>query len=63
MTTLAFAADTLTWKQLPPLPDVPGVAAPFAGVSGCALLVAGGVNFPGDADVDDELRHLLAVLI
>lgn len=34
------------WKALPPLPDPIGVAAPFAGVSGGALLVAGGANFP-----------------
>jgi N-acetylneuraminate epimerase len=34
------------WKQLPPLPDPLGVAAPFAGVSGDALIVAGGANFP-----------------
>ena len=46
MTTLAIAADPLTWNQLPPIPDPIGVAAPFAGVSGGALLVAGGANFP-----------------
>ena len=46
MTMLACADETLTWKQLPPLPDALGVAAPFAGVSGGALLVAGGANFP-----------------
>lgn len=46
MTTLACAADTLTWKQLPPLPDALGVAGAFAGVSNGALLVAGGANFP-----------------
>jgi N-acetylneuraminic acid mutarotase len=34
------------WSKLPPLPDPLGVAAPFAGVSGDALLVAGGANFP-----------------
>lgn len=34
------------WKQLPPLPDKEGFAGPFAGVSGGALLVAGGANFP-----------------
>jgi len=38
---------TLNWKQLPPLPDRLGFAAPFAGVSGGALIVAGGANFPG----------------
>ena len=46
MTTLAIAADTPTWDQLAPLPDPLGVATPFAGVSGGALLVAGGANFP-----------------
>jgi N-acetylneuraminate epimerase len=34
------------WSQLPPLPNQLGVAGPFAGVSGTALLVAGGANFP-----------------
>ncbi|RYD48434.1 MAG: galactose oxidase [Verrucomicrobiaceae bacterium] len=46
MTTLAGVAETLTWNQLSPLPDPLGVAAPYAGVSGDALLVAGGANFP-----------------
>ncbi len=36
----------LNWSQLPPLPDSNGFAAPFAGVSGGALIVAGGANFP-----------------
>lgn len=36
----------LHWSQLPPLPDPRGVGGPFAGVSGGALLVAGGANFP-----------------
>jgi N-acetylneuraminate epimerase len=40
------AADPLTWKQLAPLPNKLGVAGAFAGVSGGALLVAGGANFP-----------------
>lgn len=47
MTTLACVAETLSWKQLPSLPDPLGVAAPYAGVTGNALLVAGGANFPG----------------
>lgn len=34
------------WGQLAPLPNALGVAAPFAGVSGNSLLVAGGANFP-----------------
>lgn len=42
----------LTWDELPPLPPSagqakqPGVAGPFAGVHGDALIVAGGANFP-----------------
>lgn len=36
----------LEWKQLPPLPDPVGVAGAFAGISGNALIVAGGANFP-----------------
>lgn len=34
------------WKRLPDLPDPIGVAGAFAGVSGGALIVAGGANFP-----------------
>ncbi len=40
------AAENWNGKPLPPLPDTLGVAAPFAGVSGGSLLVAGGANFP-----------------
>ncbi len=40
------------WEQLAPLPDKLGVAAPFAGVSGKTLLVAGGANFPDKAPWD-----------
>lgn len=48
MTAALLAADNaLMWKPLPPLPYPPGVAGAFAGVSGGALLVAGGANFPG----------------
>ncbi len=43
--TTALVAQASTWKRLPPLPDPCGVAAPFAGVCGGALLVAGGANF------------------
>jgi N-acetylneuraminic acid mutarotase len=35
-----------TWSDLPALPDPIGFAGPFAGVSGGAMLVAGGANFP-----------------
>ncbi len=37
----------LAWEPLSPLPDAEGFAAPFAGVHGDALIVAGGANFPG----------------
>lgn len=40
------AATALQWSQLAPLPDRLGVAGAFAGVSGGALMVAGGANFP-----------------
>jgi SSS family transporter len=36
----------LHWQELPNLPDVLGVAGAFSGVSGGALIVAGGANFP-----------------
>jgi len=45
----AYAAPmSLSWSQLPPIPDAEGFAAPFAGVSGGALIVAGGANIPED---------------
>src|SRR5947207_2584315 len=46
------AAAELEWSPLPPLPPAagqvkqPGVASPFVGVQGNALIVAGGANFP-----------------
>lgn len=40
------ATAELDWKPLPSLPDTEGFAGSFAGVSGGALLVAGGTNFP-----------------
>lgn len=47
MTAKLLSAEmSLDWRQLPPIPDVLGVAGPFAGVSGDALIVAGGANFP-----------------
>lgn len=42
----------LNWERLPPIPPSPGqtrqpgLAGPFAGVHGDALIVAGGANFP-----------------
>jgi predicted MFS family arabinose efflux permease/N-acetylneuraminic acid mutarotase len=37
--------DVFHWQTLPPLPDVAGLAGPFAGVSDDALIVAGGSQF------------------
>ncbi|MBI5775333.1 MAG: galactose oxidase [Verrucomicrobia bacterium] len=44
--SLPAVAAALQWSKLPPIPDREGFAWPFAGVSGGALLVAGGANFP-----------------
>lgn len=40
-------APQLEWKELAPLPDRIGFAGMYAGVSGGALIAAGGANFPG----------------
>lgn len=40
------AAVRLEWSSLPAIPDSHGVAGPFVGVAGDALIVAGGANFP-----------------
>ncbi|MCP4641104.1 MAG: sodium/solute symporter [bacterium] len=47
---LAAAAQTdmLEWEEMPPLPNPTGVAGPFVGVHGDALIVAGGANFPNE---------------
>lgn len=42
----ALGVEGNGWSQLPPLPDKEGFASMFAGVSGGALLAAGGANFP-----------------
>src|ERR1043166_8747887 len=44
----AEADDRLQWQKLPPIPDAEGFAGAFAGVSGGALIVAGGANIAGD---------------
>lgn len=43
---VAGAVQGFDWTRLPNLPDARGVAGPFAGVSGGALIAAGGANFP-----------------
>lgn len=40
------AGTKLRWNRLAPIPDTNGVAGAFAGISGGALIVAGGANFP-----------------
>ncbi|HYR59612.1 MAG TPA: galactose oxidase [Chthoniobacteraceae bacterium] len=45
--TSALAGE-FHWEQLPPIPDAEGFASPFAGVSGGALIVAGGANITGE---------------
>ena len=40
------ASSWFQWEELPPLPAPLGFGGPFAGVSGGALVVAGGTNFP-----------------
>ena len=53
----ARAADVLSWKELPPLPDSLGVAGPFAGVHNDALIVAGGANFPKPVWESEKAWH------
>jgi len=43
---VAFGAEVTGWSRLPSLPDKEGFASMYAGVSGGALLAAGGANFP-----------------
>jgi N-acetylneuraminic acid mutarotase len=47
LNSAAWGQVKMSERVLPPLPDALGVAGAFAGVSGDALLVAGGANFPG----------------
>jgi N-acetylneuraminic acid mutarotase len=50
MSQLNFAAVEAAgpWKQLSPIPDSEGFAGSFAGVSGDALIFAGGANIVGE---------------
>ncbi len=48
----------LTWSdEIPPLPDSIGVAGPFVGVHGEALVVAGGANFPRPVWESEKVWH------
>lgn len=44
--TVGAASPSLSASRLPDLPNTVGVAGPFVGVAGDALIVAGGTNFP-----------------
>jgi N-acetylneuraminate epimerase len=46
LSILPLVSQALEWKELTPIPDASGFAGSFAGVSGGALIVAGGTNFP-----------------
>ncbi|HYD82815.1 MAG TPA: hypothetical protein VEA63_02160, partial [Opitutus sp.] len=46
MNVSAAGQAAIEWTQAPALPDAIGFAGSFAGVSGDALLVGGGANFP-----------------
>ncbi|MEI9893289.1 MAG: hypothetical protein WDN28_05140 [Chthoniobacter sp.] len=50
------ASPQMDWEKLPPIPDREGFAGPFAGVTGGALLVAGGANIPGDKWADPFVK-------
>ena len=47
----------LDWERLPDLPDDLGVAGPFVGVHGDALIVAGGANFPQPVWQSEKAWH------
>src|SRR6478609_7158521 len=44
---------TFRWERLPDIPNPEGFAGAFAGMSGGALIVAGGANIPKDKWADD----------
>ncbi|MCA8973480.1 MAG: sodium/solute symporter [Planctomycetes bacterium] len=51
------------WRELPALPDPQGLAGGFCGVSGDALLFAGGANFPAPVWVHDKVWHDAVVVL
>jgi len=53
----ADSSNMLNWQAMPSLPDELGVAGPFAGTSGEALLVAGGANFPEPVWDNNKVWH------
>ncbi len=58
-----FAEDKLEWTELPELPPPPGLthqlglAGPFAGINGDALIIAGGTNFPQPVWESNKVWH------
>lgn len=46
-----------SWTELPSLPNELGVAGPFAGLHGDALIVAGGANFPKPVWENEKVWH------
>jgi len=54
---VAASAVQITWEELPPLPNPDGVAGPFVGVHGDALIVAGGANFPKPVWETEKVFH------
>jgi solute:Na+ symporter, SSS family len=52
----AGIGDVFQWRELTPMPDPVGFAAPFAGVANGSLVVAGGANFPGGRPWDGAAR-------
>lgn len=65
LTMSSCRTSSLLWNELAPLPDTVGLAGPFVGVAGDALVVAGGANFPtgrpwtGAAKVFHDRIHVL----
>ncbi len=55
--TAASAQTQTVWDELPPVPDAVGFAGGFAGVSGDALVFAGGANFAPPVFENDKQWH------
>ncbi|MFR9523489.1 MAG: cyclically-permuted mutarotase family protein [Rikenellaceae bacterium] len=49
--------NNFAWEQISPLPLPGGVASPYGGVSGGAIIVAGGCNFPDRAVWDGGAKR------
>ena len=63
LTIFSCKVNTLKTKELVPIPDTAyakGVSAPFCGVVGDALVVAGGANFPDKSLLDGGAKRVYA---